>query len=42
MTIALLAHLDKYLSTKQDAAGSNPSQTDTQGLKATEKKVLPL
>ena len=33
---------DKCLATKRDAAGSNPSQTDTRGLKLTEEKVLPL
>ena len=38
----LVSSSDKCLSTKRDAAGSNLSLTDTQGLKPTEEKVLTL
>ena len=39
---ASLAQLDKRLSAEWEVAGSNPGQTNTQGLKITEERVLPL
>ena len=37
-----IGQLDKHRSAKREAAGSHPCQTNTQGLKITEEKVLPL
>ena len=37
-----IGQLDKHRSAKREAAGSHPGQTNTQGLKITEEKVLPL
>ena len=39
---AWLAQLGECWSAEQEDAGSNPSRTNTQGLKITEEKVLPL
>ena len=39
---AWLAQLGERWSAEQQVAGSNPARTNTQGLKITEKKVLPL
>ena len=39
---ARLAQWDKCWSAEQEAIGSNPGRTNTQGLKITEEKVLPL
>ena len=39
---ALMAQLVEYRMTSWEVAGLNPDQTSTQGLKITEKKVLPL
>lgn len=36
-----LAQLDNYWFAEQEATGSNPSQTNTQGLWMMEEKVLP-
>ena len=33
---------DKHRSAEREAAGSHPGQTNNQGLKTTEEKVLPL
>ena len=41
-TAAWLAQWDKCWSAEREAVGSNPRQTNTQGLKLTEEKVLPL
>ena len=37
-----IGQLDKHRSTEREAAGSHPGKTNTQGLKITEEKVLPL
>ena len=39
---AWLALLDKHWSAKWEAVSSNPDGTNTQDLKITEQKVLPL
>ena len=39
---AWLAQLGERRSAEREVAGSNPARTNTQGLKITEKKVLPL
>ena len=39
---AWLAQLGERWSAERQVAGSNPGRTNTQGLKITEKKVLPL
>ena len=39
---SVVAQLVEYQTTMQEAMGSNPQWTDTQGLKITEDKVLPL
>ena len=39
---AHLAQLDKRRSAEREVAGSNPGQTNTQGLKITRENVLPL
>ena len=39
---AWLAQLGERRSVEQEVVGSNPGRTNTQGLKITEKKVLPL
>ena len=41
-TAALLAQLGERRSAEREVAGSDPGRTNTQGLKITEKKVLPL
>ena len=41
-TAAWLAQLGERWSAEWEFAGSNPSRTNTQGLKITEKIVLPL
>ena len=41
VTLLLLVQLDKRQSAEREAAGSNPSRTNTQGLKFAEKKLLP-
>jgi len=40
--IAWLARLGGRRSAEREVAGSNPDQTNTQGLLITEKRVLPL
>ena len=37
-----IGQLDKHRSAEREAAGSHPGQTNNQGLKTTEEKVLPL
>ena len=37
-----IGQLDKHRSAEREGAGSLPGQTNTQGLKITEEKVLPL
>ena len=37
-----IGQLDKHRSAEREAASSHPGQTNTQGLKITEEKVLPL
>ena len=37
-----IGQLDKHRSAEREAAGSHPDQTNTQGLKITEEKLLPL
>ena len=41
-TVAQLTQLDKHPSTELEAACLNQGWTNTQGLKITEEKVLPL
>ena len=41
-TATRLAWLDKRWFAKWEVMGSNPSRTNTQGLKITEENVLPL
>ena len=41
-TAARLAQWDKRRPAEREAVGSNPGRTNTQGLKITEEKVLPL
>ena len=42
LTAAWLAQLGERRSAEREVVGSNPGQTNTQGLKITEEKVLPL
>ena len=42
MSTAWLAQLGERRSSEPEVAGSNPSRTNIQGFKITEKKVLPL
>ena len=42
LTAARLAELGERQSAEQEVMGSNPSQTNTRGLKITKEKVLPL
>ena len=42
LTAARLAQWDKRRPAEREAVGSNPDRTNTQGLKITEEKVLPL
>ena len=41
-TAARLAQLGERRSAEREAVGSSPGRTNTQGLKITEEKVLPL
>ena len=42
LTAVWLARLGQHQAAEQEVVGSNPDRTNTQGLKITEKKVLPL